>query len=54
MAVLSRLIQAPAAVRIGSGVASELPSILADQRISASGKLAVAVSEGSGCGCASG
>jgi glycerol-1-phosphate dehydrogenase [NAD(P)+] len=48
MAVLSRLIQAPAAVRIGPGVASELPAILADQRISAAGKLAIAVSEGSG------
>ncbi|MBR7828130.1 iron-containing alcohol dehydrogenase family protein [Actinospica sp. MGRD01-02] len=48
MAVLSRLIQAPAAVRIGPGVAAELPGILADQRISASGRLAVAISEGSG------
>jgi glycerol-1-phosphate dehydrogenase [NAD(P)+] len=48
MAVLSRLIQAPAAVRIGPGVAAELPAILADQRISASGRLAVAISEGSG------
>ncbi len=48
MAVLSRLIQAPAAVRIGPGVAAELPSILADQRISASGRFAVAISEGSG------
>lgn len=48
MAVLSRLIQAPAAVRIGAGAAAELPAILADQRISASGKLAIAVSEGSG------
>lgn len=48
MAVLSRLIQAPAVVRIGPGVAAELPSILADQRISASGRLAVTISEGSG------
>lgn len=48
MAVLSRLIQAPAAVRIGPGVAAELPAILADQRISSSGRLAVAISEGSG------
>ena len=48
MAVLSRLIQAPAVVRIGSGVAAELPTILADQRISGSGALAVAISEGSG------
>ena len=48
MAVLSRLIQAPAAVRIGPGVAAELPGILADQRISSSGRLAVAISEGSG------
>jgi len=48
MAVLSRLIQAPAAVRIGSGVIGELPGILADQRISGSGKFAVAISEGSG------
>ena len=50
MAVLSRLIQAPAAVRIGPGVAAELPAILADQRISSSGRLAVAISEGSGTG----
>jgi len=48
MAVLSRLIQAPAAVRVGPGVAAELPAILADQRISGSGKFAVAISEGSG------
>ncbi len=48
MAVLSRLIQAPAAVRIGPGVATELPAILADQRISGAGKLAIAISEGSG------
>jgi glycerol-1-phosphate dehydrogenase [NAD(P)+] len=48
MAVLSRLIQAPAVVRIGPGVIGELPAILADQRISGSGKFAVAISEGSG------
>ena len=50
MAVLSRLLQAPAAVRIGPGVAAELPAILSDQRISGSGRFAVAISEGSGTG----
>ena len=48
MAVLSRLIQAPAVVRVGAGVAAELPAILADQRISASGRFAIAISDGSG------
>jgi glycerol-1-phosphate dehydrogenase [NAD(P)+] len=50
MAVLSRLIQGPAVVRVGSGVAAELPAILADHRISGSGKFAVAISDGSGAG----
>jgi glycerol-1-phosphate dehydrogenase [NAD(P)+] len=50
MAVLSRLIQAPAVVRVGSGVCTELPAILADHRISGSGTFAVAISEGSGAG----
>lgn len=48
MAVLTRLYPGPATVRIGAGVARELPSILADQRISASGRLAIAISDGSG------
>lgn len=50
MAVLSRLIQAPAVVRVGSGVSTELPAILADHRISGSGTFAAAISEGSGAG----
>jgi glycerol-1-phosphate dehydrogenase [NAD(P)+] len=50
MAVLSRLIQAPAVVRVGSGVCTELPAILADHRISGSGTFAVAISDGSGAG----
>lgn len=50
MAVLSRLIQAPAVVRVGAGVSAELPAILADHRISGSGTFAVAISEGSGAG----
>lgn len=48
MAVLSRLIQAPAVVRVGPGVSAELPAILANHRISGSGTFAVAISEGSG------
>lgn len=48
MAVLTRLIPGPAAVRIGAGAARELPAILADQRISTSGRLAIVISEGSG------
>ena len=50
MAVLARLIPGPAAVRIGAGAARELPTILADQRISTSGRLAIVISEGSGAG----
>lgn len=50
MAVLTRLIPGPAAVRIGAGAATELPAILADQRISGSGRLAIVISEGSGSG----
>lgn len=48
MAVLARLMPGPAAVRIGAGVAGELATILADQRISTSGQLAIVISEGSG------
>jgi glycerol-1-phosphate dehydrogenase [NAD(P)+] len=50
MAVLSRLIQAPAVVRVGAGASAELPAILADHRISGSGTFAVAISAGSGAG----
>jgi glycerol-1-phosphate dehydrogenase [NAD(P)+] len=48
MAVLTRLFPGPAAVRIGAGATSELPAVLADQRISTSGRLALVVSDGSG------
>jgi glycerol-1-phosphate dehydrogenase [NAD(P)+] len=48
VAVLTRLIPGPAAVRIGAGAARELPAILADQRISTSGRLAIVITEGSG------
>jgi glycerol-1-phosphate dehydrogenase [NAD(P)+] len=48
VAVLTRLIPGPAVVRIGAGAARELPAILADQRISTSGRLAIVISEGSG------
>jgi glycerol-1-phosphate dehydrogenase [NAD(P)+] len=50
VAVLTRLYPGPAAVRIGAGVARELPAILADQRISGSGRFAIAISGGSGAG----
>jgi len=50
VAVLTRLIPGPAVVRIGPGAARELPAILADQRISTSGRLAIVISEGSGAG----
>jgi glycerol-1-phosphate dehydrogenase [NAD(P)+] len=46
--VLTRLIPSPVVVAIKSGALADLSKVLADQRISASGKLAVAVSEGSG------
>ena len=48
MSVLTRLIPSPAAVHIGAGVAGDLAEILADQRISTSGRLAIVISEGSG------
>jgi glycerol-1-phosphate dehydrogenase [NAD(P)+] len=46
--VLTRLIPSPLVVHISGGALADLSKVLADQRISASGKLAVAVSEGSG------
>ncbi|WP_405774965.1 iron-containing alcohol dehydrogenase family protein [Streptomyces sp. NBC_00859] len=48
MPVLTRLIPSPVVVDISSGALDDLAGLLADQRISASGKLAVAVSDGSG------
>ncbi|WP_329138042.1 iron-containing alcohol dehydrogenase family protein [Streptomyces sp. NBC_01476] len=48
MPVLTRLIPSPVVVDINSGALADLSKLLADQRISTSGKLAVAVSEGSG------
>ncbi|WP_424211000.1 iron-containing alcohol dehydrogenase family protein [Streptomyces sp. BI20] len=48
MPVLTRLIPSPVVVDIRPGALDKLPELLADQRISASGKLAVAVSGGSG------
>ena len=48
MSVLTRLIPAPAIVHIGAGAAGNLAEILADQRISTSGQLAIVISEGSG------
>jgi glycerol-1-phosphate dehydrogenase [NAD(P)+] len=48
MPVLTRLIPSPVVVHISGGALADLSKVLADQRISASGKLAVAVSEGSG------
>jgi glycerol-1-phosphate dehydrogenase [NAD(P)+] len=46
--VLTRLIPSPVVVDIRAGAIGGLSVLLADQRISASGRLAVAVSEGSG------
>jgi glycerol-1-phosphate dehydrogenase [NAD(P)+] len=46
--VLTRLIPSPVVVDIKGGALADLSKVLADQRISASGKLAIAVSEGSG------
>jgi glycerol-1-phosphate dehydrogenase [NAD(P)+] len=46
--VLSRLIPAPLVVDIRHGAIDDLASLLADQRISTSGRLAIAISEGSG------
>jgi glycerol-1-phosphate dehydrogenase [NAD(P)+] len=48
VSILSRLIPAPAVVHIGAGAAGNLAAILADQRISTSGRLAIVISEGSG------
>ncbi|MCP9956485.1 MULTISPECIES: iron-containing alcohol dehydrogenase family protein [Streptomyces] len=48
MPVLTRLIPSPVVVDISRGALDDLAGILADQRISASGKLAMAVSDGSG------
>ncbi|WP_328393495.1 iron-containing alcohol dehydrogenase family protein [Streptomyces sp. NBC_00390] len=48
MPVLTRLIPSPVVVDISCGALDNLAGVLADQRISASGKLAFAVSGGSG------
>lgn len=48
MPVLTRLIPSPVVVEIKAGALDSLAGILADQRISSSGKLAVAISSGSG------
>ncbi|EME97562.1 iron-containing alcohol dehydrogenase family protein [Streptomyces mobaraensis NBRC 13819 = DSM 40847] len=48
MPVLTRLIPSPVVVDIRAGALDDLASVLADQRISSSGKLAVAISGGSG------
>lgn len=48
MPVLTRLIPSPVVVEIHAGALDGLAGILADQRISSSGKLAVAISGGSG------
>ncbi|MFI6060339.1 iron-containing alcohol dehydrogenase family protein [Streptomyces sp. NPDC051286] len=48
MPVLTRLIPAPIVVDIRAGALADLANVLADQRISSSGKLAVAISAGSG------
>lgn len=48
MPVLTRLIPSPVVVDIRTGALDDLAGLLADQRISASGKLAFAVSGGSG------
>ena len=48
MPVLTRLIPSPVVVDIRGGALADLSRLLADQRISTSGKLAVAVSDGSG------
>ncbi|MFJ8587361.1 iron-containing alcohol dehydrogenase family protein [Streptomyces sp. NPDC093595] len=48
MPVLTRLIPSPVVVDIRSGAMDDLAGLLADQRISASGKLAMAISNGSG------
>ncbi|GHA27625.1 glycerol dehydrogenase [Streptomyces tauricus] len=48
MPVLTRLIPSPVVVDIRPGALDDLSAVLADQRISHSGKLAVAISGGSG------
>ncbi|WP_438484617.1 iron-containing alcohol dehydrogenase family protein [Streptomyces sp. S186] len=48
MPVLTRLIPSPVVVDISAGALDDLAGLLADQRISASGKLAIAISGGSG------
>ena len=48
MPVLTRLVPSPLVVDIRAGALNDLGVILADQRISASGRIAVAVSGGSG------
>ncbi|WP_149181700.1 iron-containing alcohol dehydrogenase family protein [Streptomyces sp. TRM49041] len=48
MPVLTRLIPSPVVVEISGGAMDKLAGLLADQRISASGKLAMAISNGSG------
>ncbi len=48
MPVLTRLIPSPLVVDVRPGALDDLARVLADQRISQSGKLAVAISDGSG------
>lgn len=48
MPVLTRLIPSPVVVDISGGALNSLAALLADQRISSSGKLAFAISNGSG------
>ncbi|WP_455360212.1 iron-containing alcohol dehydrogenase family protein [Streptomyces sp. SYSU K21746] len=48
MPVLTRLIPSPVVVDISRGAMDDLARLLADQRISASGKLSIAISGGSG------
>ncbi|MGW7330098.1 iron-containing alcohol dehydrogenase family protein [Streptomyces sp. NPDC054840] len=48
MPVLTRLIPSPLVVDISRGAMDDLAGLLADQRISSSGKLAIAISGGSG------
>ncbi|MCL2731984.1 MAG: iron-containing alcohol dehydrogenase, partial [Actinomycetia bacterium] len=48
MPVLTRLVPSPVVVDIRPGALDGLGALLADQRISSSGRLAVAISRGSG------
>ena len=48
MPVLTRLIPSPVVVDIRPGALDDLAGVLSDERISHSGKLAIAVSNGSG------